>query len=149
MQHFLGQAPLWIFILQWLQRTTQGTSTFYQITPPGGSLTWSPASGRRLFMEEWNRFDHTVAALSKEVIQLCFNAVSRIQAMKSPIPIWRRPPTAAYPHQVPAYQTVAGCQAFGQPSPHPASGVQLPCRNGVATIIRDPLGIFFVGDGIL
>jgi hypothetical protein len=27
-------------------------------------------------MEEGDRFDHTVAALSKEVIQLCFNAVA-------------------------------------------------------------------------
>jgi hypothetical protein len=27
-------------------------------------------------MEEWDRFDHTVAALRKEVIQLCFNAVA-------------------------------------------------------------------------
>ncbi len=27
-------------------------------------------------MEEWDRFDHNVAALSKEVIQLCFNAVT-------------------------------------------------------------------------
>jgi len=26
-------------------------------------------------MDEWDRFDHTVAALSKEIIQLCFNAV--------------------------------------------------------------------------
>jgi hypothetical protein len=25
---------------------------------------------------EWDRFDHTVAALSTEVIQLCFNAVA-------------------------------------------------------------------------
>jgi hypothetical protein len=31
-------------------------------------------------LEEWHRFDHTVAiavaALSKEVIQLCFNAIA-------------------------------------------------------------------------
>ncbi len=27
-------------------------------------------------MEDWDRFDHTVAALRKEVIQLCFNAVA-------------------------------------------------------------------------
>jgi hypothetical protein len=27
-------------------------------------------------MEEWDRFDHTVAALSKEIIQLCFHAVA-------------------------------------------------------------------------
>ncbi len=27
-------------------------------------------------LEEWDRFDHTVAALSKEVIQLCFNAIA-------------------------------------------------------------------------
>jgi hypothetical protein len=26
-------------------------------------------------MGEWDRFDHTVAALSKEIIQLCFHAV--------------------------------------------------------------------------
>jgi hypothetical protein len=26
-------------------------------------------------MDEWDRFDHTVAALSKEIIQLCFHAV--------------------------------------------------------------------------
>ncbi len=25
-------------------------------------------------MDEWDRFDHTVAALSKEIIQLCFHA---------------------------------------------------------------------------
>jgi hypothetical protein len=25
-------------------------------------------------MEEWDRFDHTDAALSKEIIQLCFHA---------------------------------------------------------------------------
>jgi hypothetical protein len=27
-------------------------------------------------MDEWDRFDHTVAALSKEIIQLCFHAVA-------------------------------------------------------------------------
>jgi hypothetical protein len=27
-------------------------------------------------MEEWDRFDHTVAALSKEIVQLCFHAVA-------------------------------------------------------------------------
>jgi hypothetical protein len=27
-------------------------------------------------MEEWDRFNHTVAALSKEIIQLCFHAVA-------------------------------------------------------------------------
>jgi hypothetical protein len=27
-------------------------------------------------LEEWDRFNNTVAALSKEVIQLCFNAVA-------------------------------------------------------------------------
>ncbi len=27
-------------------------------------------------MEEWDRFDHTIAALSKETIQLCFHAVA-------------------------------------------------------------------------
>jgi hypothetical protein len=27
-------------------------------------------------MEEWDRFDHTVATLSKEIIQLCFHAVA-------------------------------------------------------------------------
>jgi hypothetical protein len=26
-------------------------------------------------MEEWDRLDHTVAALSKEIIQMCFHAV--------------------------------------------------------------------------
>jgi hypothetical protein len=27
-------------------------------------------------VEEWDRFDHTVAALSKEIVQLCFHAVA-------------------------------------------------------------------------
>ena len=27
-------------------------------------------------MDAWDRFDHTVAALSKEIIQLCFHAVA-------------------------------------------------------------------------
>jgi hypothetical protein len=29
-------------------------------------------------MEEWDRFDHTVPALSKEIVQLCFHAVAHL-----------------------------------------------------------------------
>jgi hypothetical protein len=32
----------------------------------------------KVVFEEWDRFDHTVVALSKEVIQLGFNAVAHL-----------------------------------------------------------------------
>jgi hypothetical protein len=47
--------------------------------PPVLAGWWAHVESRfraKGVMEEWDRFDHTVAALSKEVIQLCFNAVA-------------------------------------------------------------------------
>jgi hypothetical protein len=73
-------------------------------------------------MEGWDRFDHTVAALSKEVIQLCFNTDAHPDDDES---YSRLKDDLLQQHTLTTYQRIERLLAvgsFGQTLPHPALG---------------------------
>jgi hypothetical protein len=61
--------------------------------------------GAKGLMEEWDRFDHIVAALSKEIVQLCFHAVAH--------PDNDEPYTVLQQHTLTKYQRIERLLAVG------------------------------------
>jgi hypothetical protein len=114
---------LWyhIFTLQ-RRRTTRARLRYRRsgrTMQPGGSPMWSPRA--KGVMEEWDRFDHTVAALSKRVIQLCFNVVAHPDD-DEPYSVLKEDLYSSILSQISADQEADGGWAAGQPSPHTAPG---------------------------